>query len=59
LSVIGAAMAGHFWTRATTPQQPHMPPAASVVAPVLPPEQEPFDWDRAVTESLARLAKKQ
>jgi len=52
-------MAGHFWTRATTPQQPHMPPAASVVAPVLPPEQEPFDWDRAVTESLARLAKKQ
>ena len=54
-------MAGHFWTKATTPQQlePHMLPAASVVASPPPSKQaEPFDWDKAVTESLARLAKK-
>jgi len=51
----------HFGTKAMTTQQlePHMPPAASVVASPPPTKQaEPFDWDRAVTESLARLAKK-
>jgi len=68
MPLAGAAILGgvltwaamHFGAKAMTTQQlePHMPPAASVVAPVPPTKREPFDWDKAVTESLARLAAK-